>query len=61
MPIRAVCVLSGEVVKGVIKFTQEDGDKPVEVAGEVTGLTKGLHGFHIHEFGDVTNGWYLIK
>ena len=37
-------------VHGIITFTQKDGY--IEIAGEVTGLTPGLHGFHVHEFGD---------
>ncbi|XP_063995591.1 superoxide dismutase [Cu-Zn]-like [Diachasmimorpha longicaudata] len=53
--VKAVCVLQGEV-KGTIFFEQTDDSAPVKVTGEVTGLTKGQHGFHIHEFGDNTNG-----
>ncbi|XP_046447100.1 superoxide dismutase [Cu-Zn]-like [Daphnia pulex] len=50
----AVCVLLGEKVKGVLHFEQQ-GDI-LNITGEVTGLTPGDHGFHIHEFGDYTNG-----
>ncbi|KAI4457645.1 superoxide dismutase cu-zn -related [Holotrichia oblita] len=56
MPTKAVCVLNGEIVKGILHFSQESAKAPVIVTGEVSGLEKGLHGFHIHEFGDNTNG-----
>jgi Cu-Zn family superoxide dismutase len=56
MPLKAVCVLKGEVVKGTVFFDQDDPESDVKVTGEVTGLSEGLHGFHIHEFGDNTNG-----
>ncbi|XP_018320041.1 superoxide dismutase [Cu-Zn]-like [Agrilus planipennis] len=56
MVAKAVCVLNGEVVKGTVFFEQADSKAPVKVTGEITGLTKGLHGFHVHEFGDNTNG-----
>ena len=49
----AIAVLhptAGNKVQGVVRFTIR-GDA-VHVTGEVTGLTPGLHGFHIHEFGD---------
>jgi len=36
-------------------LTQED-DGPTTVKVRVTGLTPGPHGFHLHEFGDTTNG-----
>jgi len=56
MPIKAVCVLNGEVVQGTLFFNQEGPKAPVKVSGEVNGLGKGMHGFHVHEFGDNTNG-----
>ncbi|XP_062191572.1 superoxide dismutase [Cu-Zn], chloroplastic [Phragmites australis] len=53
---KAVAVLKGtSEVEGVVTLTQED-DGPTTVNVRLTGLTPGLHGFHLHEFGDTTNG-----
>ena len=52
-PLKAVAVLhptAGSKVNGTVTFTEEaDG---VKVRAEITGLTPGNHGFHVHEFGD---------
>lgn len=56
VPTKAVCVFSGETVKGTVYFCQNGEKEPVEVTGEITGLCPGDHGFHVHEFGDNTNG-----
>nr|ALN41965.1 sod [Cnaphalocrocis medinalis granulovirus]WPN08659.1 sod [Cnaphalocrocis medinalis granulovirus] len=53
--MKAVCVLSGDVT-GVIEFRQEHPTFFTYVTGDMHNLPKGYHGFHIHEFGDVTNG-----
>ncbi|KAG5668342.1 hypothetical protein PVAND_016285 [Polypedilum vanderplanki] len=50
---RAVCVMIGEA-EGTCYFEQAKG--PVHITGEIKGLKPGLHGFHIHEYGDITNG-----
>ncbi len=50
----AVCVLvatSGSNVSGTLMLTQEKGY--VLIKGEVAGLKPGLHGFHIHTYGDL--------
>ncbi|KAK9999447.1 hypothetical protein SO802_019050 [Lithocarpus litseifolius] len=53
---KAVAVLKGtSAVEGVVTLTQEDNG-PTTVKVRVTGLTPGPHGFHLHEFGDTTNG-----
>lgn len=53
---KAVAVLKGtSSVEGVVTLTQEN-DGPTTVNVKITGLTPGPHGFHLHEFGDTTNG-----
>src|SRR5205823_3591586 len=56
-PLQAIAVLhptSGNKVAGTITFTEEaDG---VRIHAEITGLTPGKHGFHVHEFGDCSAG-----
>ncbi|CAI9289992.1 unnamed protein product [Lactuca saligna] len=53
---KAVAVLKGtSSVEGVVTLTQEDSG-PTTVNVKITGLTPGPHGFHLHEFGDTTNG-----
>ena len=52
---KAVCVLTGTAgVEGVVTFTQS-GDGPTKVVA-TSRVSPGKHGFHIHEFGDTTNG-----
>uniref|UniRef100_H9BQP8 Superoxide dismutase [Cu-Zn] n=1 Tax=Salicornia europaea TaxID=206448 RepID=H9BQP8_SALEU len=53
---KAVAVLKGTSdVEGVVTLTQEN-EGPTTVSVRITGLTPGNHGFHLHEFGDTTNG-----
>jgi superoxide dismutase, Cu-Zn family len=50
---KATCKLepkSGSKVAGMITITKSGDD--VQVVGDITGLTPGKHGFHVHEKGD---------
>lgn len=53
----AVCMISGHHndVIGVIRITQTSMATCV-IEGTVDGLPEGKHGFHIHEFGDISSG-----
>ena len=52
---KAICVFhqNNNNVSGVIKFDKKN--KKVKVEFEITGLEDGKHGFHIHEYGDLTD------
>ncbi|CAB3405230.1 unnamed protein product [Caenorhabditis bovis] len=56
MTSRAVAVLRGENVNGTIWLSQKSETDPVHLTGEISGLSPGLHGFHVHQYGDSTNG-----
>lgn len=44
----------GNKVEGTVTFTAVDGG--VLIVADVTGLTPGKHGFHVHEHGDCSAG-----
>tara|TARA_B100001094_G_scaffold211616_1_gene205564 strand:- start:479 stop:1891 length:1413 start_codon:yes stop_codon:yes gene_type:complete len=55
-PRNAVAVLApnDNGVAGVVHFSQEEDT--VHIDYDITGLTDGEHGFHIHTYGDLTDG-----
>lgn len=53
---RAVAVLQpigGSGVTGTVHFIKQG--EQVKVEGRITGLKPGKHGFHVHEYGDLTD------
>ncbi|KAH7842666.1 hypothetical protein Vadar_007847 [Vaccinium darrowii] len=54
--VKAVALIAGEPnVRGTLQFLQ-DPKGSTHIKGRITGLSPGLHGFHIHALGDTTNG-----
>jgi Cu-Zn family superoxide dismutase len=55
-PTKAVAVLhptKGNNVEGTVTFIKSGAE--MKIVADVTGLTPGKHGFHIHEFGDCSS------
>ena len=48
----AICVIRNNQVNGVIKIN-EINRHMVHITGQITGLSPGLHGFHIHRCGNL--------
>ena len=46
-----------ETGRGVVKFEQTNPFSRTKISATFTGLTPGnKHGFHIHQYGDLSNG-----
>lgn len=55
--VTAMCELEqSDTVKGTILLRQLEQGTGTVIVGRITGLEPGEHGFHIHEFGDLTDG-----
>jgi len=53
---KAICVLhptEGDSVHGTVTFTKTD--EGIKIEADVHGLTPGKHGFHIHQWGNVSS------
>ncbi|ABF50351.1 sod [Antheraea pernyi nucleopolyhedrovirus] len=53
--MKAICIISGDVY-GEVHFEQSAPGETVYITGHLLNLPRGLHGFHVHEFGDTSNG-----
>jgi Cu-Zn family superoxide dismutase len=55
-PIYAVAVFNEDTVKGVVRLTEDLDTDQVRLDISVKGLKpNSLHGFHVHEAGDLTD------
>ena len=55
-PITAIAVFNGPTIKGTVKFTEDYNSGQVQIDVNLVGLKKNaLHGFHVHESGDLTD------
>lgn len=56
----ALCILypdGNSGVHGIVSFQQQNITSPTKIIAHVKGLKpNSLHGFHVHEFGDLTEG-----
>ena len=53
--LKAICVLhqNNNNISGIIKFTQLP--KTLKIEYDIQGLSNGYHGFHVHNYGDLTD------
>ncbi|CAK9785928.1 superoxide dismutase 1, soluble [Cutaneotrichosporon oleaginosum] len=51
---KAMVRLAGPgTANGTVYFTQQGGSDEVKITGQISGLSPGKHGFHVHAYGDI--------
>uniref|UniRef100_A0A6C0DJU3 superoxide dismutase n=1 Tax=viral metagenome TaxID=1070528 RepID=A0A6C0DJU3_9ZZZZ len=54
-PITAIAVFDNKKIKGTVYFSEDLKNNCVNIDINIVGLKKtGLHGFHVHEYGDMS-------
>ena len=53
-PISAIAVFDKKPIIGTVRFTEDLKTDCVIIDIDIKGLKKGLHGFHVHECGDMS-------
>ncbi|ABI35792.1 superoxide dismutase [Ectropis obliqua nucleopolyhedrovirus] len=53
--VSALCVIRGDVT-GQVTLYQHTPNHPTQIEGYILNLPRGKYGFHIHEYGDMSNG-----
>ena len=55
-PVSAIAVFNEKKVKGIVRFVEELSKDEVVIDFDIIGLKKNaLHGFHVHECGDMSD------
>ena len=55
-PIIAIAVFNSDKIKGIVRFIEDVKNNKVNIQIDIKGLNKNaLHGFHVHEAGDLTD------
>jgi Cu-Zn family superoxide dismutase len=55
IPISAIAVFDKKPILGTVRFTEDLKNDCVIIDIDIKGLKKGLHGFHVHECGDMSD------
>ena len=53
MSISAIAVFDNGPIQGTVRFTEQGNMVLIDI--DLKGLKKGLHGFHVHECGDMSD------